>query len=329
VRDFYCIYVDNPPIVEDNQFINKTAAIMNKQDRFQGCLLGLACGDAVGTTNEFQKRGNCAILTDMVGGGVFGLKPGEWTDDTSMALCIAVSLTQKRTFHADDIMNRFSKWKGEGYLSSNGRCFDIGSTVRKALSDYSQTGNPYSGNISPKSAGNGCLMRLAPIPMFYHGDLDDALYYAELSSKTTHGAKECIDASRLFAGMVWRALNGATKSDILVGDDWNESASPRLISIAKREYRDKRSDSIRGNGYVVDSLEAALWCFDNTSNFRDCVLLAANLGDDADTTAAICGQLAGAFYGESGIPEAWRNRVVMGEYISQMGARLMRAGDAL
>lgn len=291
------------------------------RERFRGCLLGLAAGDAVGTTVEFKPRGSFAPVTDMVGVGPFGLQPGEWTDDTSMALCLATSLVEKSGFDANDQMQRYCRWWEQGYLSSTGACFDIGGTVSQALRQYQRTGNPFSGSQNPRSAGNGCLMRLAPVPMFYYSDRAQLLHFCGESSRTTHGAAECMDASRLFGDMLRLALSGAEKAEILRGDsEIVESAS--IQAIASGAYQQKSRDEIRGTGYVVDSLEAALWCFWITDSFESAVLMATNLGDDADTTAAIAGQVAGAYYGESGIPATWLERLTMRAEITQLADRL-------
>src|ERR1051325_1654209 len=138
------------------------------RNRFRGCLLGLAVGDAVGTTVEFQPRGSFPPVIDMVGGGPFRLKPGEWTDDMSMALCLATSLVEQNGFDPKDQMDRYCRWWKEGYLSSNGSCFDIGNTVSDALRRYGRTGEPMAGSTGSHSAGNGCIMRLAPVPLFYY-----------------------------------------------------------------------------------------------------------------------------------------------------------------
>lgn len=292
-------------------------------DCFRGCLLGLASGDAVGTTLEFKMRGSFEPLTDMVGGGPFRLEPGEWTDDTSMALCLGASLIKRRGFDARDQMERYVRWLREGYMSSNGRCFDIGNTVGDALKRYRQTGEVYAGSEDPKSAGNGSLMRLAPIPLYYsRAPRHEALEFAELSSRTTHGARECLDACRLFAEMLLRAFEGKPREAILFGHELGCVGSASIAAIARGDYRDKSAAEIRGTGYVVQSLEAALWCFLNTDSFEEAVLRAANLGDDADTTAAICGQIAGAYYGESGIPAHWLERLVMADEIRAMADRL-------
>ena len=279
-------------------------------DRFRGCLLGLAVGDAVGTTVEFQRRGSFSPLTDMVGGGPFGLKPGQWTDDTSMALCLATSLIAKSGFDPSDQMDRYVDWYKTGYLSSTGHCFDIGNTVRQALEEYQRTGDPFSGATDPYSAGNGSLMRLAPVPLFYFPDLEQIIHFAGESSRTTHGTFECVEACQLFAEMLFRALSGMEKDHVLFNTTVKIS-SPALAAIASGGYRQKSIDQIKGTGYVVESLEAALWCFYQTDTFESAILNAANLGDDADTTAALCGQIAGIFYGESGIPTKWLERLFM------------------
>ena len=308
-----------------SEFILKPVVSINLQDRFQGALLGLACGDAVGTTVEFKARGSFAPLTDMVGGGPFRLKPGEWTDDTSMALCLATSLVECGRFDAEDQMQRYCRWMENGYLASNGRCFDIGGTVSQALRAFRRTGDPYSGSSDPHSAGNGCLMRLAPVPMFFFPDRAAAIAMSGESSRTTHGAQECIEASRLFGAMLTSAFRGLTKEEILFGHGVEIVGSARLQGVAQGNYRNAAEGCIQGSGYVVESLEAALWCFLNTDNFRDAILRAANLGRDADTTAAICGQLAGAFYGESGIPKEWRERLVMVGEIRALAEMLHRS----
>jgi ADP-ribosyl-[dinitrogen reductase] hydrolase len=295
---------------------------METLDRFRGCLLGLAVGDAVGTTLEFKPRGSFTPITDMVGGGPFRLQPGEWTDDTSMALCLATSLLECEGFDAEDQMQRYCRWRDESYLSSNGRCFDIGNTVNSALRRYQAEGNPYAGATDAWSAGNGSLMRLAPIPLFYFSEPDKVEHYAAESSRTTHGAAECLDACRLFSRQLLRALNGEVKEQILSADGAAFHGAPKIQKTALGDYRIKGEEAIRGTGYVVDCLEAALWCFYTTDSFAAAILKAANLGDDADTTAAVCGQLAGAYYGLSGIPRHWLDRLVQREMIQDIADRL-------
>jgi ADP-ribosyl-[dinitrogen reductase] hydrolase len=295
---------------------------METLDRFRGCLLGLAVGDAVGTTVEFMTRGSFEPVTDMTGGGPFGLRPGEWTDDTSMALCMAHSLLSKAGFDARDQMERYWRWYSDGYMSSTGRCFDIGTTTSAALHRYNETGDPFAGSRDESASGNGGIMRLAPVVLFYHPDRKLILHYSVESSRTTHAAQECLDAARLLADVLHRALGGASKADVLAGSSPEMFESSSLQSIALGDYQRKSDEDIRGTGYVVGSLEAALWCFDQSDSFMQAILRAANLGDDADTTAAICGQVAGAFYGEAAIPQKWLDKLVMRAEIHELAEGL-------
>ena len=257
------------------------------RERYRGALLGLAAGDALGTTLEFKPPGTFAPLADMIGGGQFHLKPGEWTDDTSMALCLAESLIEKRGFDAKDQIDRYCSWYKRGHLSSTGRCFDIGNTVRDALETYHRTGNPFSGSESPNAAGNGSLMRLAPIPLFFASNPKQAIEYSGESSRTTHGTKAAVDACRYFAGLLVGALRGKSKSELLSPyfnptdepNFWSEnSLDAKIAAIAAGSFKRKDPPEIRGAGYVVDSLEAALWAFDRSNSFREGALLAVNVG---------------------------------------------------
>jgi ADP-ribosyl-[dinitrogen reductase] hydrolase len=299
---------------------------MDEKDRFLGCLLGLATGDAVGTALEFQPPGSFTPISDMVGGGPFDLAPGEWTDDTSMALCLATSLVETGRFDAADQMSRYCRWVEEGYLSSNGRCVDIGGAVSAALRRFQETGDPFAGATDHRTAGNGCIMRLALVPMFCYPDEVLPDKYAAESSRTTHGAAACMDACRLLAGILIRALAGHAKEDVLFAAGSNFTGSANIVAIARGEYRNKAAGEIRGTGYVVKSLEAALWCFLGTETFEEAILRAANLGDDADTTAAVCGQVAGAYYRAPGIPERWLERLVMRQQIADLAHRLFVRG---
>ena len=291
------------------------------KDRFVGALLGLACGDAVGTTLEFSPRGSFEPITDMVGGGPFKLEAGQWTDDTSMALCLAESLVEKRCFDPADQMNRYLNWWHWGYFSATGTCFDIGNTVRASLTRFQETGDPYSGSQDPWSAGNGSLMRLAPVVLFAYGSPEQLPALAADSSRTTHGASEAIESCQLFAQLIHRALRKQPKETLLkeLTSAWQENKIQQLVA---GHFIDKPYANIKGSGYCIESLEAALWCFFNTSTYSEAVLAAANLGDDADTTAAICGQLAGAFYGATAIPHAWRERLAMRDDIEMLATQL-------
>lgn len=301
-------------------------------ERYRGCLLGLATGDALGTTLEFKAAGSFQPINDMIGGGPFGLWPGEWTDDTSMALCLAKSVLEKNGFDPANQMQQYLRWYRTGDLSSNGVCFDIGMTVRGALHRFEATRQPFCGLTDPNTAGNGSLMRLAPIPMFFAVSPTQAIEISGESSRTTHGAATAVDGCRFFGGLLVGALNGISKEELLsplfapVAGYWQDHAlSPEIRQIANGSFKHRQPPQIRGTGYVVESLEAALWAFHNSSNFREGALMAVNLGDDADTTGAIFGQLAGAFYGVGGIPEEWLRKLAESEMITSFADRLYEA----
>lgn len=298
-------------------------------ERYRGALLGLAAGDALGTTLEFRAPGTFAPITEMVGGGPFALQPGEWTDDTAMALCLAQSLVRKAGFDPKDQMERYLRWYRAGYLSSNGRCFDIGNTVRAALERYDAGGDPFSGSTDPYSAGNGSIMRLAPVPLFYADVPELAIEKSGESSRTTHGATAAVDGCRYLGALLVGAVQGTDKSALL-GPDYapvpgyweRDPLVAEIAAIASGSFKEKELPAIKGSGYVVASLEAALWAFYRSDSFGEGALLAANLGDDADTTAAVYGQLAGAYYGSGGIPAEWREKLARREQIVNLAEQL-------
>lgn len=302
---------------------------MEKIDRYRGSLLGLAVGDAVGTTLEFKPPGTFTPIKDMVGGGPFQLKPGEWTDDTSMALCLAETLIEKQGFDPVHQLQKYLQWYRQGHLSSTGRCFDIGGTVQQALRRFEDTGEPFCGSIDPLSAGNGSIMRLAPVPLFYAADFEDAIAKAKDSSRTTHGAATAVDACRYLAALIVGAINGISKEELLesryssISNYWeNNPLVEEIDEIATGSFKHRQPPEIKGTGYVVKSLEAALWAFYHSNSFAEGCLLAVNLGDDADTTGAVYGQLAGAFYGEEGIPKSWREKLAKHDLIVSMAEQI-------
>jgi ADP-ribosylglycohydrolase len=265
----------------------------------------------------------------MVGGGPFSLAPGEWTDDTSMALCLAESLLECDGFDPVDQLRRYTRWYREGYLSSNGRCFDIGNTVLDALRRFEETGAPYCGATDFWMAGNGSLMRLAPVPLWFAANPAEAVAHAADSSRTTHGAVAAVDACRYYAGLIIGALHGADKEALLStryepspGIWAAEPLAEEIDEIAHGAFKRREPPEIAGVGFAVKSLEAALWAFHLGSSFREGLLLAVNLGDDADTTGAIFGQLAGAYYGEGAIPAEWSERLAHRELIGSFAERI-------
>ncbi|MDD9947908.1 MAG: ADP-ribosylglycohydrolase family protein [candidate division Zixibacteria bacterium] len=290
------------------------------RDRATGAFLGLAVGDAVGTTLEFKSRDAQQRVEDMVGGGPFDLDAGNWTDDTTMALALAESLADCGALDCRDLMDRFVRWMRKGEYSCTGHCFDIGNTTRAALTRYERTGDPLAGSTDPHSAGNGSLMRLSPVALRYWDDralLDAAV--AE-QSRTTHGAETAVDACRGFAALLADAISGKARADLLAPRPFD--GSPEISRILAGSWRGKPREEISSSGYVASTMEAALWSVARTSDFRGAVLLAANLADDADTVAAVTGQLAGALYGLGGIPGDWLDRVAWKDRLLDVADRL-------
>jgi ADP-ribosyl-[dinitrogen reductase] hydrolase len=296
------------------------------RDRAIGALIGLAVGDAVGTTLEFKARDTYPALTDMIGGGPFGLKPGQWTDDTAMALALADSLAQDAALDEKDLMQRFVDWHANGTYSCTGHCFDIGITTRQALARWQKTSDPFAGSTDPMSAGNGSLMRLAPVAIRHFDNRKTLRDVAARQSRTTHAAPEAVDACVAYAEVLADAIAGAGKSEVL--RDHNEGYVGKIAPIMAGSWRGKARTEIRASGYVAHSLEASLWSVARTGTYRGAVLLAANLGEDADTTGAITGQLAGALYGAAGIPTDWLEKLVWRDRLTKAAKALLERSPA-
>ena len=294
-------------------------AIVN---RGLGCLVGLAVGDALGTTLEFERRDARPRVTELVGGGPFGLKPGEWTDDTSMALCLADSLLASNDLNCRDLMDRFLRWADNGENSVNGRCFDIGITTKAALERYRDTGNPESGSDDERSAGNGSIMRLAPIALRWHNNLPLATEKAREQSRTTHAAPEAVEACALLAEILVDAIRTGDKAAALRD---RSALTPRIDEIARGSWRAKQRATVESSAYVVHTMGAALWAVQNAGDFTEAVILAANLAGDADTVAAVTGQIAGAIWGLSAIPDRWLDVLAWRDEIEHRGRRLLAA----
>ena len=303
-------------------------AVMLSVDRQRGTLIGLAIGDALGAAVEFRSPGSFPEVTGYRGGGPHGLAPGEFTDDTSMALALADSIGSVG-WDLNDQARRYVAWWQKGEYSVNGRCFDIGITTRSALSRFLKTGDARtSGDPSGHASGNGSIMRLAPVPIRYADlfpdQLDELIRLLVESSLPTHASPQCLSACA-YMGLVLAALIQGVDREQVLDAKWEplqrlkqiRALHPEVADVAAGSLRSKSPPEIIGSGYVVKSLEAALWAFHDAKDFREAVLRAVNLGDDADTTGAVCGQLAGAYWGESGIPAEWREGLACKDMIEK------------
>lgn len=298
------------------------------RDRQRGALVGLAVGDSLGAAVEFKSPGEFVPVTGYRSGGPHRLNAGEWTDDSSLSLALADSIGTVG-WDIDDQARRYVEWWKTGKYSVNGRCFDIGITTSRALSRFQQTGSAASsGSTSESSSGNGSIMRLAPVAIRYHhllpDDIEGLSRFAEESSLPTHASDQCLSACRYMALVLSGLIHGEDREKVL-SPDWAplvrlqalRPLNPLIQAVADGSFRKKQPPEIRGSGWVVASLEAALWAFHDASSFEEAVLKAVNLGDDADTTGAVCGQFAGAYWGESGIPESLRSGLARFDMIEQ------------
>lgn len=304
------------------------------EDRQRGCLLGLAIGDALGAAVEFEPPGTFDPVMDYRGGGPHGLEPGEWTDDTSLALALADSIADV-AWDLDDQAARYVRWWRTAEYSSNGRVFDIGITTQQSLRRFEATGDARtSGAREERSSGNGSIMRMAPVPIAYHRwletDLERLVGHCGESSVPTHASEQCVAACQYFGLLLAGLIQGESRDHVLAAD-WPPlrrlreltPTVPLVERIMEGSFRQRQPPEIRGSGWVIESLEAALWAFHAAADFPEAVLKAVNLGDDADTTGAVCGQLAGAYWGAPGIPASWLTGVARRDLIDDILDRLL------
>lgn len=294
---------------------------LQERDKYLGALLGLAVGDALGAQVEGLAPGSFPKLRGMKGGGSHALRAGEWTDDTAMALLLAESLLEKG-FDPLDQMHRYLRWYQEGYPSPRGYAFGVGETTRKSLLAFAQTQEPFSG--PPEGAGNGGLVRLAPLAMAYAKRLE-LLEYARLSTRTTHGHPAALDSSLVLAWLIAEALQGAPKEALLAMEPLRTlHLHPDVAEVVGGSFL-KRAEA---KGYAPRTLEASLYAFAHTLSFAEGMELAVNLGEDADSVGAVYGQLAGAFYGKEKIPRAWLQPLYLRERIEALALGLYRMSMA-
>lgn len=299
-------------------------SFLNSLDKSIGCLVGLAVGDAIGTTVEFSQKGSFTPVKTMVGGGVFGLPVGAWTDDTSMALCLASSLIDRGEFDPKDQLSQYVKWWKSGYMSSTGRCFDIGTTTVYALTRFLESGQTIADTTDFKYCGNGSIMRLAPIPIWTSNKTVE--YCIELSAKsseTTHASDVCLDSCRFLGFILHSLINGKTAKEAV--DYPFELKCDEIKHLINMTPKDS-DEGYGSDGYAATTLESAIWAFLTTDNFEDAVLRAVNLGGDADTIGAVCGQIAGAYYGFGNIPKNWIDKLYKADMIKDMAIKLFVEG---
>lgn len=316
------------------------------QNKARGMLAGLAIGDALGAPYEFGYKSEGILkLGDKISHfhaqtKNFKLPKGAWTDDTSMALCIADSLLEKGGYDSYDIMDKFTKWFLYGYRSSVDHSVGIGQQTSLCLLMYGRHKTIPKGTRNTNRAGNGPIMRLAPIVIAstkkdggQPQSVDHLVHLAQLSCRETHDSYMAIAATTVFAGALDYALHyGFVDEHIfryvpdLYPEDRNEYIG-RLLESTQCS-NDKSGESLKDHGgYVVDALTIALWGIRNHNNFKDGMLAVIRLGGDTDTNAACYGQLAGALYGYEAIPEEWRDGVHLSNELVDIADRLLNMDE--
>lgn len=292
------------------------------RDRFLGALVGLAVGDALAAATQFRKPGTFTAVGDLLGGGPFDLPRGAWSDDTSMALCLTESLLESNGFDPRDQVERYRQWQQQGYLSATGQALGITAGTAKALAQAGWRRQVFSGSHDPKQLDPEVLSRVAPVVMFYFAQPGDAVTFGSEASRTTCQSPGCVEACRVLAACLLAALSGKPKASVL-------EPGPELLDVGALRTPVAQVASAPGTtatpraGNVIESLEAALWAFRTTSNFRDGALKAVNLGGNSDVTGAVYGQIAGAHYGVGAIPTPWRTSLTGKDLIEGLADRLL------
>ena len=286
----------------------------------KSCMLGLAVADALGVPAEFRAREELDAdpVTGMRAYGTHHMPAGTWSDDTSMTLCALDALAQPE-FSWDAVMENFVRWYRDAEFTANGVMFDIGISCRRAIDNYArQHRKPLRcGLKDAHSNGNGSLMRILPFILYAPEDLG----FIEEASDLTHAHRRSEMACGVYALLLEEILEqgrdgipaALKKAEAVYGDEDEWTYYAPLLTIETRSR-----GSIRSGGYVVDTLEAALWCLLTTESYRGCVLKAVNLGEDTDTVAAVAGGLAGALYGMEGIPQEWLDALLRREDIEEL-----------
>ena len=307
-----------------------TATALTIRDRYQGLLCGLAVGDACGQAATHRRPGSFQPLGDMIGGGPFDLPRGAWGDKTAMALGLAESLVETGRADPADQLARYLRWQREGHLSATGQCVGISAETARALAQAQWTGQPMSGSHDPSRPGKEPLARIGPAVAMLLTNPEQAIEAAVDAARVTHQGPATLDAVRYLAGLLAGALQGAPRSELLrpmfspVEGYWQRHRlRPEVAAVARGSWAEKPPARIYGGGQAPEALEASLWCFHRGRGFRDAVLAAVNLGGEADITAAITGQLAGAHYGAAGIPSAWRGSVALRSTIAALADGLL------
>ncbi len=294
------------------------------RERFVGCLIGLALGDALGAPLEFMPRAEIMAtygeVRELLGGGWLNVEPGEYTDDTQLALAIAESIVRTGRIDPPDIAARFVAWLRTGPK-------DVGNITRTAIR-YHEQGLPWQ-EVGPRvvrelvggSAGNGSLMRCAPVGLFHAARPDALLRDSTIVSEITHANPLSIWSSIAVNLAIVELLHGRTKDVIarVAAQIPERQVRDTLLTVPGLPRR-----SVRSGGFVLETLGAAFWALQHGENFEEVVVAAINLGDDADTVGAVAGALAGARDGVNAIPDRWKDQLRDADRLADLALALHR-----
>lgn len=299
-------------------------------EKVKAVMIGHAVGDALGVPVEFSSRTEMdnSPVFDMKGGGTYNMPKGTWSDDTSMSLATLDSLASG-VVDCNDIMIGFCDWYDTAAYTPTGVVFDIGRGTMKSLFSYMNDDAQAvdCGQKSEFDNGNGSLMRIHPVVLFLANKdmpIEEKIEIIHNISSLTHGHIRSKIACGIYAFVLWELLKTPSLESVRKGlnkaEEFykNEEELKHYARIFSRTFIITKRNDIKSSGYVVDTLEASLWCLLTTSSYKDCVLKAVNLGEDTDTVGAIAGGLAGAVYGYDAIPEEWRNALIEREYIEEL-----------
>lgn len=323
--------IEQREIIENNKQTINHQIFLNENKHnpifqsFFGCIFGAISGDAFGAVLEFQERHSIPVLESMSSGGIHNVSKGEWTDDSSMLLCLMQSIIDnEEKFDLHDQINNYQKWYKKGFLSTRNYCFDIGISTRNAL-DYYNIFNKFKETNLEHLSGNGSIMRLAPVPLYYN-DYQTALNYSLQSSLTTHQSELCLDGCLLLSSLIHLITYKQIKNkDELLYSDFIQKLpfqTEKFKELISFDFLKLTYEEIPNSGFVLDTLISAIWCFYHTDSYKDSIIKSANLCGDADTIACVCGQISGAFYGFESIPKEWLNNLHKYTLIFEMSKNL-------
>ena len=308
---------------------------MNRRNFSRNILIGASVGDALGVPVEFRSRHELKSnpVTDIIGHGTYNKPAGTFSDDSSMMFCLAESLT--KGFDVTDIAENFQKWMHEGFWTADGDVFDVGITTRKAINRLRIVDNPIdAGSTGEMDNGNGSLMRILPLAIYAKDlSIDERCEAVKQVSSITHAHQRSILACIYYIEFALNIMESETIEEAYLNtnfwlkiyleeNDEYQSETTFFSRILDGDLIHLSENDIKSTGYVIDSLEASIWCLLHSNSYEECILKAINLGDDTDTIACIAGGIAGIFYDASSIPDRWINQLARKNDILDLAQRM-------